>query len=109
MFDKSLDKIFLRINKKNVKQDKNDNYPERYTICIMDKEIKEKKPLKLSDWLKMYIFLNNFEPNHPPKIYKHSLKNLVDKPVRPFQLAKGRTLHRYKIPHWMQIIERQSQ
>lgn len=106
MFDRILDKIFS----KNVKPDKNVNYPERYTICVMDKEInKKKKPLKLSDWLKIYIFLNNFEPKRPPKIYKYPLKNLVDKPVRPFRLAKYQKLHRYKIPYWMQIIERQSQ
>ena len=68
----------------------------------MNKEIKEKKKLpKLNDWLKKYIFFSNYTPSHLPKIYEHPLKNLVDKPVRPFRSAKDQKLRRYKISHWI--------
>lgn len=68
--------------------------------------LKKEKPLKLSDWLRGHIPLTDPIPLHPLNIYKLPLKSLVGKPVRPFRLEKSQKFHRYRVPHWMKIIER---
>ena len=74
---------------------------------IINENLEKEKPLKLSDWLRGHILLTDPIPLRPPNIYKLPLKSLVGKPVRPFRLGKGRKFHRYRIPRWMKIIERQ--